>query len=251
MTADYYYFPFSYWSRIITLVIEEKGLKPTRHVVDIRKNATFEPDYMRLNPKGVVPTWVEDGQPVCNGPIIARHLEKSGPPLLQLHPQAPRVADLAVKLEAVPLMLFSYSIWVQGKREEKSATILDDKVERAGRYAKKYPALEKLYLRKKKFFEGFRSQVYDDAHVARQKALTESFLEAQIAPALSVAPWLGGADFSFADCILLSMLYRFRDAGILDGWAQDREHPFFGFMERAQQRPSYAAVFLDDPLIPS
>ena len=79
-----HYFPTSYWSRNITLVVAEKGLEIERVFVDIRRHATFEPDYIRLNAKGVVPTLV-DGAPITNGMRIARHLDAYGRALYQLY----------------------------------------------------------------------------------------------------------------------------------------------------------------------
>lgn len=244
---EYYYFPTSYWSRIISLVLAEKGLSFERRVVDIRKNASFDPDYIRINPRGVVPTLVDADRIICNGPTIAEYLdEKGGPPLCRK--DDPQVVSWSRRLEEVPVMLFSYSVWVLGKRGEKSADILADKVERAARYAEKHPDLREQYERKGRFFEQFRAHVYDDAHVAGEKAKCARLLD-EMGHLVAEREYLCGA-YSFADCIATSILYRLVDLGMLDGWATDPSHGLHGYYERLQARPSFRAVWVEDPLIP-
>jgi glutathione S-transferase len=38
------------------IVLAEKKLDWTSRYIDIRKNEQFTPDYLKINPKGVVPT---------------------------------------------------------------------------------------------------------------------------------------------------------------------------------------------------
>jgi ganglioside-induced differentiation-associated protein 1 len=45
----------------VRLVLAEKGIDWTGHYVDILKGEQFDPAYLKLNPKAVVPTLVHDG----------------------------------------------------------------------------------------------------------------------------------------------------------------------------------------------
>ena len=176
---EYYYFPNSHWSRAVSMALSEKGLSPRRHFVDIRRNASFEPAYLELNPKGVVPTLVDRGQVVCNSLRIAQYLDETypSPPLYQRHPEQARVLAWAQRLEEFPTMLLSYSVWVLGKRGERSADILADKVARAERYQHEYPELAAEYHRKAEYFRVFREQVYDDDLVAKCSTESRGVLE--------------------------------------------------------------------------
>src|SRR5438105_13940975 len=53
----------------ITLV--EKGLTWEARKVDLFKTEQYDPKYLKLNPKGVVPTLVHDGKPVTESTLIA------------------------------------------------------------------------------------------------------------------------------------------------------------------------------------
>jgi glutathione S-transferase len=43
------------------ILLPEKGLEWTGHYIDILKGQQFAPEYLKLTPKGVVPTLVHDG----------------------------------------------------------------------------------------------------------------------------------------------------------------------------------------------
>lgn len=248
MNLEYYYFPSSYWSRNVSLVIAEKGLEPKRHYVDITVNATFEPDYIRINPRGVVPTLVDDGKVVWDGPTIVKHLDaRYGETLCP--PDEDRDGWAVVKqLEDMPMMLFSYAVWVLGKKGEKSKDILADKIVRAKDYAGRYPDLADHYARKGAFFETFRAQVYDPAHVEQERTRAAAFLD-QLGERVRDGSWLGGDRFGYADCLALSILYRLADLGSVDHWHGNADHPLQGYFERLKARPSFAQVFVDDPLL--
>ena len=53
----------------------EKGLDWQTVTVDLFKAEQFDPEYLKLNPKGVVPTIVHDGNPVSESTLICEYLE--------------------------------------------------------------------------------------------------------------------------------------------------------------------------------
>ena len=250
----YHYFPNSHWCRVVSMALAEKGLSVERHLVDITRNATFEPEYMRLNPKGVVPTLVIDGRAVCNSLNIAPALDAvGGPPLYTGREDAEAVQAWVKQLECFPLMLFSYSVWVLGRRGERSKDILADKITRARDYADRYPELEEHYGRKQVFFEEFSLALHDPRHVESEKRAWSAFLD-ELASTVQDQDWISG-DFSFADCAATSILYRLVDLPLLAHWHPDHggseSHPLYRYFQRLTQRPSFAAVYRDDPLIGS
>lgn len=245
---QFHYFPNSHWSRVVALLIAEKDLQPERRFVDIRVNATFEPDYIRLNPKGVVPTLVDGDQVICNSPRIAEHLDSlGGAPLVRR--DDPVHARWCDTLEDFRLMHLSYSVWVLGRKGERSAQILADKVDRARRYASEHPALAEAYTRKGDFFDVFRRELLDPDAMARIIDESRAVIET-MGTVVDERPWLGGDAYGFADAIATSILYRLVDLELIHEWHADPEHPVRRYYDRLVARPSFAAVFRDDPLIP-
>ena len=242
-----HYFPTSHWSRIIALVFAETKLPFNRNFVDITTGANFEPDYMRLNLRGVVPTIVDDSAVVTDGRRIAQYLgDKAESALCPL--SDPDYNKWVGVLHDFPLMLFSYAVWVLGLHGEKSAEILDDKIDRSNAYAEAHPDLGTHYRRKAAFFESFNRELLDPSHGAHQEATYETILN-ELGAHLREREWIAGA-FSFADCIATSILWRLVDLGKLNQWSEDASHGLFAYYNRIKARPSFRAVFYDDPLIP-
>jgi glutathione S-transferase len=77
----------------VRLVLAEKGLNATLKHMDLRKGDQFAPDYLKLNPNGVVPTLVHNGAAVIESTHICEYLDEA-------FPQNPlRPADLAARAE--------------------------------------------------------------------------------------------------------------------------------------------------------
>ncbi len=59
----------------VRLVLGEKSLPYESHVIDIIKKENLNPAYLRLNPNGVVPTLVHDGDPIIESTLINEYLD--------------------------------------------------------------------------------------------------------------------------------------------------------------------------------
>ncbi len=229
-------------------MLAESGTSFDRKLVDITKAATFEADYLRMNPRGVVPTLVDGERVVCDGRKIAEYID--GQAGTQLCPSGNKeYARWTERLHDVPVMLFSYSVWVLGRKGENSADILADKVTRAREYAERYEDLRSDYLRKAEFFEVFRQELHDPEHLAKEKSAAEALLN-ELGEQLKSSKWIAGDQYTFADCIATSILYRLIDLDMLSHWHGDETHGLHAYYQRLRDRPSFRAVFYDDPLIP-
>ena len=71
----------------VRLALVEKGLEAKEHVLTLRGDQ-FDPAYMKLNPNGVVPTLIHDGQVVNESSVILYYIDEAfpEPPLM---PKAP------------------------------------------------------------------------------------------------------------------------------------------------------------------
>lgn len=63
----------------VRLVLEEKCLPWTGHVVDILRGEQFRPEFVALNPKAVVPVLVHDDWVLCESTVICEYLEQAFP----------------------------------------------------------------------------------------------------------------------------------------------------------------------------
>ncbi len=60
---------YHFWSSVCSvrcrMALEEKGVAWTSRYTDIFRFEQLTPEYLKLNPDGVVPTLVHNGQPIC------------------------------------------------------------------------------------------------------------------------------------------------------------------------------------------
>ena len=55
--------------------LNEKGVPYTSRYIELWSHANLAPDYLKLNPNGVVPTLVHDGVPIVNSFVIMEYIE--------------------------------------------------------------------------------------------------------------------------------------------------------------------------------
>jgi glutathione S-transferase len=74
-----FHFVMSNCSQRARLGLEEKGLEWTSHHLNLPENEHVSADYQRINPKGVVPTLVHEGQVVLESNDILTYLDDQFP----------------------------------------------------------------------------------------------------------------------------------------------------------------------------
>jgi glutathione S-transferase len=82
MAIVLYNAPRSSASRRVRLCLEEKGLPYESRTVDMERLEHHSPEYLEINPDGVVPTMVHDGRPLHESGTICEYLD-------ELHPDPP------------------------------------------------------------------------------------------------------------------------------------------------------------------
>lgn len=88
-----YHFDASVCSEKVRMVLFEKGLDWEGHSIDLFKGEQFNPDYLKLNPKAVVPTLVHNGRVLTDSTLIAEYIDEVWPE------PALRPADPAERLD--------------------------------------------------------------------------------------------------------------------------------------------------------
>jgi glutathione S-transferase/GST-like protein len=70
---------YHFWSSVCSvrcrMALEEKGVKWTSRYIDLFKFDQLKPDYLAINPDGMVPTLVHDGAPVRESTIINEYID--------------------------------------------------------------------------------------------------------------------------------------------------------------------------------
>jgi glutathione S-transferase len=230
---ELYNFAESTCSQKVRLCLAEKGLDFVDRRVDYSRREQVSPEYLKLNPNGVVPTLVHDGQAVIESSVIVEYLDEVYPDPPLTPPGAVARAKMrawlryldevptpAVRIPSLNMTLLP--LFARMKEEDYQD------------YLAKTP-LRKHFLQKMGR-AGFSRQDYDEA-IERLTGATR-----RAAGALKGGPWLLGQQFTLADICLLPSIDRLNDLGLSHIW--ERDYPeVTEWYERAQQRPSFAKTY--------
>ena len=66
-------------SRRVRVCLEEKGLAYEGHVIDLAKMEHHSPEYLKINPNGVIPALIHDGRPLYESGTICEYIDEVFP----------------------------------------------------------------------------------------------------------------------------------------------------------------------------
>ncbi|HMS78068.1 MAG TPA: glutathione S-transferase N-terminal domain-containing protein, partial [Burkholderiaceae bacterium] len=67
--------PASVAAQKVRMTLAEKGLAWRAVTVDLRDGSALRPEYLAINPQGVVPTLVDDGAVIVESSVIVEYLD--------------------------------------------------------------------------------------------------------------------------------------------------------------------------------
>ena len=214
----------------ITLV--EKGLMWEAIRVDLFKSEQYDPKYLKINPKGVVPTLVHDGTPVIESTLICEYIDDTfpDPPLIPKDPAERARMRLWSKFvdeglfEGVSEISFSAMFRERMKamtpemRERRFVNIGDPR--RRDRFMSTYE-------------HGVHSPFVLHAIAAYERAF--KFMEQTLAEG---GPWILGKNPTLADINMMPFVARLSYLGLLQAWTSERPQ-INDWWARVQQWPSF------------
>ena len=186
----------------VRVALAEKQLAWTGHRLELLKFEHLTPEYLRLNPNGVVPTLVHDGRIVLESSVICQYLDEAfpSPRLMPADPYARAQARAWLKYfdEAVHPVLRRLSF----ERIYRAALSRVPKAELEARL-RTHPDPARA--------EAFRRAGADprpDAAVVDAASAECARITARVEAALQSAQWLGGGMFGMADVALSPFVER-------------------------------------------
>jgi glutathione S-transferase len=220
-------------SQKVRLTLAEKSLDFEDRQISLKDNEQLSDWYLKINPNGVVPTLVHDGNAVIDSSVINEYLDEVFPaPSL-----VPANAHLRASMRAwrqyideVPtpaIRIPSFNTFIVPTWNRSSKGWGEDRISKS--------PLRKSFLRRIGP-SGFSKEDVDDA----TEKLTQTC--ERMERSLEAGPWLIGEQFTLADISLIPTLVRMSDIG-LEGLWRDRPHVADWF-ERVRVRPSFSATFV-------
>ena len=81
--------PQSTCSQRVRYTLHAKGIAFEEHKLDLFRGDQLKPEYLTLNPNGVVPALVHMGKPIVDSAVILEYLEDILPDVAPLRPTDP------------------------------------------------------------------------------------------------------------------------------------------------------------------
>lgn len=222
-------------SQKVRICLAEKRLAFTDIRLDLGKGKDhLRSDYLKINPNGVVPTLIDDGEIVVDSSVICEYLDERYP-AVRLTPNQPieraRMRAWMRFLEEVPTAAVRVPSFNMG-------------------FLPRFAGLDR---------EGFEAEQADIRPIRKQfyrrmgpggfkKEDVEASLEqiantcARMERALQAGPWLLGAQYTLADIIVAPLIDRMADLGFYSLWNPKYPH-VIDWYARIQARPAFRATF--------
>lgn len=239
MTYKLYNAPQSTCSQRVRFVLNTKQLPYEEVRLNLLAGDQLKPDYLKLNPNGVVPTLDHDGQIVIDSTVITEYLDEVEPeesftpedPVRRARMRALMhfIDEMAAAAVRVPTFNLAFLPNFQKMSREDFVAMAESK-----------PLRKEFMLTMGQ--TGF-PKAEMDAALARLRRVWER-MEAEIEA--SGGPWLLGKDITLADVAVMPALVRMDDLGMPDWQDLPRVKKWF---DNIRAHPSFRPTYYEGSLL--
>lgn len=226
---------YHFWSSVcsvkVRMALDEKGVPWTSRYIDLFRFQQMEPEYLKLNPDGVVPTLVHDGKPVRESSVINEYIDAAfpGPRLVPADPlAAARMREFIFKCDEgfsaiVKLTMVKYILPKLRNRWGE---------EELRKQAERRPT--RFY--KDVHGRAVRGEI-TPAELQDAAATIQDLLD-RIEAMLDPGPWIVG-DFSLADVAVAPYMFRLNALGNEQFWSASKRPRVNEWYARLSARPAF------------
>ncbi len=220
------------------ITLAEKGARYETINVDLFKNEQYTPAYLRINPKGVVPSLVDDGKVIIESTLICEYLDETipTPPLAPREPHARARMRLWSKAVDEGLFEATREISFSAMFRERMRGMTEE--QRQVRFRNVGDPVKRVRFMSC-YADGVESPYVYEGIAAFEKAFAN--MEEDLAGGL---PWLLGNALTLADINLMPFVARLDYLTLLPIWLADRPH-VKAWWQRAQALPSFRSTIPD------
>jgi glutathione S-transferase len=230
---EFYDNDMSVCAQKVRLVLAAKDLEYERHALDLRAGDQFKPDYLKLNPKAVVPTIVDNGVAIIESTVIISYLDDaySESPLKPIDPvQRATMLRWMILPDASLHDACGLTSFALAFRHQLAALPPE--------------ALAAIYAKNP-----------DETRRQHMQSVVEQGLEApgvgaalrtyygsiqSMAKALAETRWLAGDSWSLADITMLPYVLRLEHLGL--DWFWSEAPNVAGWLTRSKERLEYSVI---------
>jgi glutathione S-transferase len=213
MAFTLYNAPQSTCSQRVRFVLNAKGLGFEEKKLDLLAGDQLKPEYLALNPNGVVPTLVHDGEVVIDSSVIIEYLDEVVPEGESFTPQAPAerarmralmrfIDEMPAAAVRVPTFNLAFLPRFAKMSEEEFLAFAESKP-----------------LRKEFMLAMGRKGFPDKDMNAALDRMERTYARMEASIAASGGPFLQGRRPTLADVAVMPAIVRMDDLGLAGMWA--------------------------------
>jgi len=233
--------PQSTCSQRVRFVLNAKHLPFEEHKLDLFSGDQLKPDYLKLNPNGVVPTLVHDGAVIVDSAVIIEYLDEVIPEPEHFVPEG-ATARAAMRslmrfIDEVPtpaIRIPSYNLaflrFFRAMSEEEFLALAESK-----------PLRKEFLLRMGR--TGFPKEEMD----AAVNRLARALKRMNDAISASGGPWLMGEMLTLADIAVMPVIVRMADIGMGHMW--DGMPAIQRWLDGIRAHPAFAESYYHGSLL--
>jgi glutathione S-transferase len=216
----------------VRITMCEKDLDWETITVDLFKAEQFDPEYLKLNPKGVVPTIVDDGNAVIESTLICEYLDDVFPEPRLVPTEPNRRARMRLWSKAVDEGLhegvteISFSAMFRERMKNMPSDIREARFRNVGDPRRRDRFRSTYEFGVQSPFVLYAAAAYERAFAMLEEALAEG------------GPWILGDQLTLADINLMPYAARLDYLGLLGLWFNGRPRTT-AWWERAREWPSF------------
>jgi glutathione S-transferase len=215
--------------------LKEKGQEAADHILTLRGDQN-EPEYLKLNPNGVVPTLMHDGRPIVESSLILYYIDDvfPDPALMPKEPHLRHRVRMFNKLideymhNACTILTFATAFRPNFLKMTREAWLAE---------INKAPLKRRAEYKRSVIEHGLDSEFAIDAVAQHRKLLS------WMADSLKSDPYLAGSSFSNADCAVIPYILRLELLKLGGMWAH--QPAIADWWARMRTRPSVKAAIFD------
>jgi glutathione S-transferase len=227
--------PQSTCSQRVRFVLNAKRLPFTEVKLDLLAGDQLAPDYLKLNPNGVVPTLDHDGDIVIDSAVIGEYLDEIAPEPEDFTPPTPlaraRMRALIHFIDEMPAAAIRVPTFNLAFLPRFAAMSEEEFIA----FAHSKPLRKEFMLAMGR--TGFSKPEMDAALDRLARTLTR--MDGEIAN--SGGPWLMGARPTLADICVMPAIVRMADLGLDPMWADKPR--IAGWLESIRAHPAFKPTY--------
>jgi glutathione S-transferase len=242
-TVALYHSGPSICSQKVRLTLAAKGVKWEDREVNMFIDENLEPSYMRINPRGVVPTLIDDEYTVFDSGAIIRYIDHNfpGPKLEPEDEGLKKVMNHWLEVQdQFPIRGLTYGN-AKGVMGNMARSKQPARIAKLKRLRDENPELKEDYEAKLRDTEQWIEEQSDQELIGNINAKMESLLDS-LEQQLKGNQWIVGEQYTLADIAWTTILGRIEFVGMDKRmWGGGKRPAVKDYLERLKNIPSFEA----------